>query len=175
MTRAGALGCDPQGGGELAVVDLGILGAPHRAGELAGEVRLAPARLRRRNPGQRQAELLLERKLMVQARLIVRGQREQQRALAPQLHVDPGGLPEFGREGRPARLALAPERDQRFLARLGLGAGGEHPGGGVAGAAAGGAAVEHRDRGALRGQPPGDAKPDHAGADDGDVGLCSIA
>ena len=37
-------------GGELAVLDLMVLRAPHRARELAGEMRLAPAGLGRRNP-----------------------------------------------------------------------------------------------------------------------------
>ena len=47
-------------------------------------------------------------------------------------------------EGRPARLALAAERDQRLLARLGLGAGRQHAGRRVARAGAGRAAIEHR-------------------------------
>ena len=168
---AGRLGGDAQGGGELAVVDLVVLRAPHRAGELAGEMRLASSRLRRRNPLQRQAELLLEDEMMMQPRLVVRGRGDDQRAFGAQFHIDAGGRLQFGGKGRPARLAVAAERDQRFLAGLGLGAGGEHPGGGVAGARAGRAAVEHRDRCAARGQPPGDAEADDAGADDGDLGF----
>ena len=107
--------------------------------------------------------------MMLQPRLVVGGEREHQRALRPQLDVDAGRLLELRREGRPAPLALAPERHQRFLARLGLGASRQHPGGSVAGAATGDALVEDRHRGAARGQPPGDAQTDHAGTDDGDA------
>ena len=74
----------------------------------------------------------------------------------------------FRGKGRPARLALAAERDQRLLAGLGFAASRQHAGGGVACARSGLAAVEHRDRGAA-GKPPGDAKADDAGADDGDA------
>ncbi len=114
-------------------------------------------------------ELLLEHELMVQPGLIVRGQGDDQGSFLSQLHVDSRGLQELRGEGGPARLALAPERDQRFLAGLGLRAGRQHAGSGMARAGAGGALVEHRDRRAARRQPPGDAEPDDAGADDGDV------
>ena len=107
--------------------------------------------------------------MVVEPRLVVGGERHDQRALVAQFHVDAGRLPQLRRECRPARLALAPERDQRLLARLGLAAGCEHPGGGMGRARSGGAAVEHLDRDAARGKPPGDAKPDHAGANDGDL------
>ena len=167
--RARSLGGDAQGGGELAVVDLMVLRAPHRAGELAGQMRLAAAGLGGRNPAQRQAELLLIVEMMVDARLIVGGQRHHQRALGAQLDVDAGRLQQLRGKAGPARLALAPERDQRILAGLGLAAGRQHPGGGMACARSGRAAVEHLHGDAARGQPPGDAKPDHAGADDGDL------
>jgi hypothetical protein len=35
-------------------------------------------------------------------------------------------------------------------------------------------AVEHLDRNAARGEPPGNAEPDHAGANDGDALLSSL-
>ena len=77
----------------------------------------------------------------------------------------------LGRESRPQRLARAAERDQILLARLGFGAGRQHPGGGMACPCPGRALVEHRHGGAALRQPPGDAKADHAGADDGDLQL----
>src|SRR5262249_43934824 len=141
---------------------------------LAGEMGLASPRLRGREPGERQPELLLEREMVVEPRLVVRGQGEDQSALWPQLDVDAGYLLQLGSECRPARLALAPERDQRLLARPRPGEGRERAGGGRARAGPGRAAVEHRDRGAPRRQPPGDAEPDHACADDGDVGLLGM-
>ena len=123
---------------------------------------------------QRQPELLLEHELMVQPRLVVRGQGDDQRSLRPQFHVDAGRLLQLRGESGPARLAVAAERDQGFLAGFGLRAGREHPGGGVARAGAGRALVEYLNRRALRRQPPGDAQADDAGADDGDVGLGNI-
>ena len=165
---------DAQGGRELAIVDLVVLRAEHRASELAGEVRLAPSRLRRRNPVQWQPELVLEHEVMIQPRLVVGRQGDDQRPLGPQFHVNAGRPLQFRGESGPTRLALAAQRDQRFLAGLGLRAGGEHPSGGVACASASRALVEYLDRRPLSRQPPGDAQPDHPGADDGDVGLCNI-
>ena len=104
-------------------------------------MRLALPGLGRRNPLQRQAELLLEDEMVMEPRLIVRGQRENQRAFRAQFHVDAGRRLQFGGEGRPARLAVAAERYQCFFAGLRLAAGGEHSGGGVAGAGAGRAAA----------------------------------
>src|SRR5215469_739022 len=96
---------------KLAVVDLMILGCKDRARELAGKVRLALARLGRGNPPQRQIKLPLELEMMEEPRLIVRGERDHQRPLAPQVDIDAGGLLEFFSKARPARLALAPKRD----------------------------------------------------------------
>ena len=71
------------------------------ASELARKVRLAPSRLRRSDPLHWQAELVLEDEVMVQARLIIRGQGQNQRALGAQLDVDAGGLQNFRRKRRP--------------------------------------------------------------------------
>jgi len=163
-----------QGGNELAIIDLVILGAEHRARELADKVRLASSRLRRRNPSQRQSELLLEGELMEEPRLVVRGQCDDQRPLRPQSHIDAGHLLQFRGESGPAPLALAPERDQRLFAGLGLRAGGQHARGGVARTGTGCALIEHRNRCVPRRQTPGDAETNDSGADDGDVGLARI-
>ena len=64
--------------------------------------------------------------------LIVRGQRQDERAFAAQFHIDAGRAQKLLGESRPPRLALTAERDQRFFAGLGLAACGKHPGGGVA-------------------------------------------
>ena len=135
-------------------------------------MRLAPARFGGGNPLQRQPELLLIVEMMVDARLVVGGERHDQRAFVAQFDVDAGRLQQFRGEGRPARLALAPERDQRILAGLGLAAGGQHPGGGMARAAAGRAAVEHLDatpRAASRQAMPSPITPAPMMATLGDV------
>jgi hypothetical protein len=103
-------------------------------------------------------------------RVIVRGQGEQQRALAPQFDVDPAGAQQFVGKSRPARLAVAPERDQRLLARLGLATRRQHAGRRMARARSRLGAIEHHDR-RPAGEPPGDAQPNDAGADDGDMRL----
>ena len=132
-------------------------------------MRLAAAAFGGGDPGQRQIELLLEHEVMREPRLIVGRERDHQRALAAQLHIDAGGLAQLGGESRPACLAVAAERDQRFFAGLRLGAGREHSGGRMGRARTRGAAVEHRHLPAARRQPPGDAEADDAGADDDDV------
>ena len=116
--------------------------------------------------------LLLEREMMLQPRLIVGGQREHQRALAPQLDVDPGRL----LRAPPRRPASAPGSRARARPGLPRPARPRQQAASMPAAAwlaplTGGALVEHRHRGAARGQPPGDAEADHAGADDGDVRL----
>ena len=75
---------------------------------------------------------------------------------------------EFRGEGGPSLLAPAVELQQVQLARFGLDAGGEHAGGGMAGAPADRALVEDVDPAAGLRQPPADAQPADAAADDGD-------
>jgi hypothetical protein len=94
-----------------------VFRAPHSTSELAGKVRLAPSGLRRSDPLQWQAKLVLEDEVMVQARLIIRGQRHNQRALGAQLHIDAGGLQKFRRKRRPACLFLGPRVRARVSAK----------------------------------------------------------
>jgi hypothetical protein len=169
------LGGNAQGGGQFAIIDLGVFRAEHRARELARQVRLASSCLRRRNPLQGQPELLLEYKLMAQPCLVVRRQCDDQRPFRAQSHIHAGRLLQFGGESGPPRLAGATERDQRLFARLGLGAGSKHPRSRMARASTARALVEHRNRYAAHGQPPRNAKADDAGTDNGDVGLANIA
>ena len=157
---------------ELAVVDLMILRREQRAGDLAGKTRLARARRRGRQPFERQTELALKLQMMRNRRLIVGSERQHQRALAAQFDVDAAHALKLLGKGRPARLALAAERDQSLFAGLGFATGRQHAGRRVACARSGLAAVEHRDRGAA-GEPPGNAEPDHAGADNDDARLVS--
>ncbi len=81
--------------GELAVVDLMIFRAEYRAGDLSGQMRLLGARTGSRQPIERQAELVLKLQLMRERRLIVGGQRQNQRALAPQFDVDAARAQKF--------------------------------------------------------------------------------
>src|ERR1043166_997031 len=120
--HAGPRGGDAQRRAELAVVDLMVLGAEQRAGDAGREMRLAPSRLGPGNPFARQAEAFLKREAMLQPRLVVGREREEQRAFVAQVDSQAGGVLHLARELRPQRLARAPERDQRLLARLRLGA-----------------------------------------------------
>ena len=131
-------------------------------------MRLLGARLRGGKPFERQAELALKFQMMRQRRLIVRGQRQNQRALAAQFDVDAARAQKLLGKSRPARLAVAAERDQVLFAGLGLAARREHAGRGMARARAGLAAVEQQNLGAG-GQPPGNAQPDDARADNDDA------
>ncbi len=176
--RAGRLGGDAQRLHQLAVVDLVVLRGKQRAGDFAGKMRLARPGGGGRQPFERQIELTLKLQALRDLGLIVRGQGEMQDALAPQFDIDAARPQKFLGKGRPARLALAAERDQRFFAGLGFAASRQHAGSRVAGARSGLAAIEHRDRGAA-GQPPGDTQADDAGADDGDtrptIGMIRLA
>src|SRR6266511_5368494 len=111
---------------------------------------------------------------MAQARLIVRGQREEERAFRPQFHINPRHLKQLGGESGPACLAFATERDEGLFAGLRLRARRQHAGGGVACAGAGRAPVEDLDRHAPRRQPPTNGQPDDPGTDDGDIGPAEI-
>ena len=117
---------------ELAVIDLMIFRRKQRTGDFAGKPWLARACRRRRKPFERQSELTLEFQMMGDRRLIVGGQRDDQRAFRSQLDIDARRALEFFSEGGPAPLALPPKRDERFLARLGLGASRQHSRGSVA-------------------------------------------
>ena len=144
--HAGRFGGDAQRLHELAVIDLMILRREQRAGDFSRQMRLPLARVGGRQPFERQVETPLKLQAMGDLRVIVGGQGEQQRALAPQFDVDAAGAQQLVGKGRPARLAVAPERDQRLLAGLGLAARRQHAGRGMARARAGLAAVEHRHR-----------------------------
>ncbi|GEO38715.1 hypothetical protein SAE02_28630 [Skermanella aerolata] len=63
-------------------------------------------------------------------------------------------------------LAVAVQRKLAFLAGLNLHSGGQHAGGGLAGAQAGVALVEDMDSASGCGQTPADAEANDAGADD---------
>src|SRR5829696_6918138 len=167
--RTGRLGHNAQCRHELAVIDLMIFRTPHRTCELAGEMRLAPPRLGCRNPLQWQPELLLKYQVMMNSRLVVGGQRNDQRTLGAQFDVDSGHLLQLGCKCWPARLALAPERYQSFLTRLGFRASCQHPGSSMAGAGTGGAAVKYGNSARAACQPPGNAKANDPCTDDDDV------
>src|SRR5262249_34216312 len=163
------LGRDAHSLRELAVVDLVILGRKQRAGDFPGKPWLARPSRRRREPFERQIELPLKFQMMRDRRLIVGGQRKNDRALAAQFDIDAACALKLFRKGRPALLAFAPKRDECFRARLRLAASRQHAGSGTGCARASLAAIEYRD-GRARSEPPGNAKPDHAGADDDDAG-----
>ena len=172
MADAGALGRDAQRRRELAVVDLVVFRAAHRAGELPARCgsrrRVSAAEIH----SSGRPRLLLKCEMVVQPRLVVGGQRDA--PACPRAAVRRRcrlACSQFGRESGPQRLARAPERDQRLLAGLRLGAGRQHAGGGVARAGSGRALVEHRTAAPRCGQPPRDAEADHAGANDGDLGA----
>ena len=67
---------------QLAVVDLMVLRREQGAGDLAGEVRLARPRLRGRESFEWQVELPLKLQAVGDLRLIIRSQRQDERAFA---------------------------------------------------------------------------------------------
>jgi hypothetical protein len=75
---------------KLAVVDLMVLRRKQCAGDLAGKTRLACAGCRSGKPFERQIEPALKLKVVSDGRLVVGGQGEHQRALAPELNIDAG-------------------------------------------------------------------------------------
>jgi hypothetical protein len=164
-SHAGGLGGDAQGLDEFAIVDLMVLRAKHRAGDFSRKMRFFGTRRGGRQPSERQIETALKLEPMGKLAMIVSGQSEDKRALAAQFDIDAGDAEKLRGKTRPTRLTLAAERDQRFLAGLGLTARREHAGRCMACTPAGVAAIKHRDRRAAR-KPPCDAKPDYAGAED---------
>ena len=137
-------------------------------------MRLTPASVRRRNPLQRQSELLLEHEQMGEPRLIVRGQGEQQRSLWTQFHIHPRRRQQLCRESGPARLAFPAKRDQSLLTGLRLRARRQHTGGRMARARTGRAPIENSDCYSPRREPPCNGKSDHSRANDGDAWLTRI-
>ncbi len=123
MLAPAAFGGDAQRLRELAVVDLMILRAEHAAGDLAGKVRLARARVGSREPFQRQVEPALEFQPMQDLALVVRGQSQHQRALAPQFDVDAARAREALRRRRASapgcrgRARPGPPRQARLRSR----------------------------------------------------------
>ena len=130
--NAGRLGGDAQRLRELAVVDLVILRREQCAGDFSRKMRFARARRRGREPFERQIEPALKLQPVRDLGLIVGRQGEHQRALLPQFDIDAARSRQLRGERRPARLAVAAERDQRLLARLGFATGRQHAGGGMA-------------------------------------------
>ena len=145
-----------------------VFWAPHSTSELARKMRLPLSRLRRRDPLQWQAKLVLEDEVMLQACLIIRREGDDKRALGAQLHVDDGRLQKFCRKRRPPCLALAAERDKSFLSRLGFCASSEHSSGCMSCTGTGRVAIKDLDGSAARRQAPGNSETNDAGANDGD-------
>ena len=129
---AGRFGGDAQRLHQLSIIDLMILRREQRARDFSGEMRLSFPRVGGRQPFKRQIQAPLELQAMGDFRLIVGGQSEQQRALAPQFDVDTAGAQKLVGKSRPARLTVAAERHQRFLAGLGLATRRQHAGRGMA-------------------------------------------
>ena len=100
--------------------------------------------------------------------LVVPGQGDDQGAVIAIADILSACGFQFRGEGGPSLLTPAVELQQVQLARFGLDAGGEHTGGGMTGAPADRALVEDVDPAAGLRQPPADAQPADAAADDGD-------
>ncbi len=160
----GGAGGDLQRLGHLAVVHLMVLGAQHRAGQLAGEIGLALARLGGAQPFHRQAEALLEGVEVPKPRPVIGGEGDGECALGAQAHIKAGGGLKVGGEARPQRLTGPGEGQEALFAGLGLGAGGQHAGGGPARPVPGRAGIEQGDPAAGGGEPPADGEADDARA-----------
>ena len=116
-------------------------------------------------------EPFLEFVRMAQRRRVVAVQRDDHRALAAILDRNAGGGFEFAGEIGPQTLAFQRQRQKRLLAGLGLDGGRQHAGRRPARAAPGLALVVNRDRATGLREPPRNAEPDDAGADDNGPGT----
>ena len=163
---AGPFECDAQRLGELAVINLMVAGAEDRGDGVGVQVRFALLRLTAGQPLVVEAQALLKVEVEAQPGDIVGIQGHDQRAFGAEVDLHAGGGFQFRREGGPELLAVAVQRKLAFFAGFDLHSGGQHAGGGVAGAKAGVALVENMDAASGCGQTPADAEADHAGADD---------
>ena len=139
---------------QAAAVDLMVVRAQHRGGKARTQVRLQPARLDAAQPLELDAAGALELEREAQPLDVVARERDRERALLAVAHADAGGGFELIAERGPQALALQIEREQAFLAGLGLEARRQHAGRGPGRAASRLAALEHGDRAAGGGKPP---------------------
>ena len=167
--RAAAADLDrlAQGGDEPARVDRVVAGDVEREPHRRRERRLGAARLARAQPRHVEAERLAHRDQPVERLRLVGVARDDQRAVAAQARVMPGGLGQLGAEALVRAGAAQPELEQLALAELRLGDGREHARGDVP--RAGLAGVEHERAQPARGGAPGAGEADRPAADDEDV------
>ena len=154
---------------QTAVVDLMIVRAKDRRGDPGFEVRLQSARLRPAQPSELDAEVALELEREVEPLHVVARERHRERALGAVADRPAGRRLELVTEGRPQALAFQVEREQSFLAGLGLETRGQHAGCSPRCAMSGLAALEHGDLAAGFGKTPADAETRHPGANDGNA------
>ena len=163
---AGPLEGDAERLGELAVVNLMVAGAEDGGDGVGVQVGLALLRFSAGQPFVAEAEALLKVEVEAQPGDIVGVQCYDQRAFGAEVDLHAGGGFQLRREGGPEFLAVAVQRKLAFLAGFDLHPGGQHAGGGVAGAKAGFTLVEDMHAASGGRETPADAEADHAGADD---------
>ncbi len=163
---AGPFERDAERLGELAVVHLMVAGAEDGGDGVGVQIGFALLRLSAGQPLVVEAEALLKVEVEAQPGGIVGVEGHDQRAFGAQVDRHAGGGFQLRREGGPELLAVAVQRKLAFLAGFDLHPGGQHAGGGVAGAQAGFPLVEDMDAASGGGQTPADAEADHAGAND---------
>ncbi len=129
-------------------------------------MRLASPRLSPRQPFELEAEALLKIVSVAQLFDVIAGQRYDDRALIAIADRNPGQRLDLARETRPHALAFERQRQQLFLARLGLDCRGQHSRSCPARAMSRRSAVVHGHRATRLREAPSDPQPDDPGADD---------
>ena len=107
---SGAAGGERQGAAEQPVVDLVVARAQHRGGDAGLQMRLAAARLHRRQPFEIEPEPFLEPVGMLQLRRVVAVERDDDGALVAIVDRHAGGVFQLARKIGPQALAFEGER-----------------------------------------------------------------
>jgi hypothetical protein len=166
----GPLAGHDEGRGEPARVDLVVAVDPQSAAHTGREHRFEAAALPSAEPLRVQPRTPLQRVQFAQVGPVVGVERDGERAAPAVAEVVSGGLGQLGGEAGVAAGGLQVQREQRLLAVVQFGDGGQHPGRHPGGPAAG-FGIHHGDGETAQGGPPGGDQSDEPTADDQDVGA----
>ena len=167
--RAGALGRAREGRDQQPGVDGVVAGDVEGQAQRGRERGLQPARRRGQEALGAQPQPLAQLELALQRLCLVAVACDHERAAGDVTDVDARQPVQLGGERGPAPRAAQPELEQRALARVGLGHGGEHARGHRRRRGAEVAAVEHDDAQPARASAPRDGQPGDPSAEDGHV------
>ena len=165
----GPLAGRQQGGGQPAGVDLVVAVDPQTAAYARRQHRFQAAALAAGEPLRLQARTVLERVQFAQMGAVVGVEGDREGAAGPVADVLAARRLQLGGEGRVARGGGDVEAEQRLLAVVEFGDGGEHAGRDPGGTAARVGVDDRGAQAALR-RPPGGHQADDSAPDDEDVG-----